>query len=591
MTYVFHPRVVKALFLLMLAAPWVVRAVYVDLYIHAFTGARLLGAAQVLANDGVIYAFILGVFYLSFLAKTPRVLAVGLRAIGFMAYGLYAMDVIVLISFNTHITTNDLLDYAGYAPRYIAQISRIRDFLILASALPAVGLSLWVLGSRYALRGRVPHALSLLLVAGLLSTVLFTSNSRYINAWMYRNFVAYNIEVGAESRGYSEGFVRGHPYVEDWRSEPKEAQRPNIIILMVESLSSYHSDYFSRLNDWTPRLDEIARENAAFTNFYASGFCTNDCYIALFTGLPPIRPPASSRFKRRAPFAGFTELSESLPELLKDRGYTTEFLMAGDYDFGEVGPWVDRLGFDHMEGHDHPHYDGWQRYQFESAPDEALYARVVERIQQHGDERYFMFVSTLSTHHPFVNPENGEKSEAQALGYGDRQLGLFYDRLMAMGFFEDGVLIIFGDHHAMVPLKPGEIERFGADRAAAAVPMVLADGGKTRGVVDNLYTQTDIFHSLKNLTGSTRQTSDWAGDIFSDTPAKYAAHRRGDYRDIISVFTQDRDYRVKLDGDETRVVNAEGEWASDEAKREVVGRVNAARVGGREVTTDQVLFR
>ena len=572
--------VFKVVFLLMLAGPLLVRMGHVDSFLHRFTGARFLGAVQVFANDGVVYALILGLFYLSFLKPVPRVAAIGLRVLGFFVYGLYAMDVIVLISFNTHITTNDLLDYAGYAPRYIAQISRKRDILILASALPAVGFSLWVLGCRYALERPRHHAIFLAVIVGLLSTVLFTDNSRYTHAWVYRNFITYNIEVGAESRAYSDGFVRGHSYAENWQSEPKDPQRPNIIILMVESLSSYHSEYFSGINDWTPRLDQIARENAAFTNFYASGFCTNDCYIATLTGLPPIRPPASSRFKRRAPFAGFTELSESLPGLLSDRGYTTEFLMAGDFGFGEVGPWVEQLGFDHMEGHDHPCYDGWKRYQFESAPDEALYARVVERIQQHGDGRYFMFMSTLSTHHPFVNPENGEKSEAQALGYGDRQLGLFYDRLIEMGYFEDGVLIILGDHHAMVPMKPGEVERFGTDRAAAAVPMVLADGGKTRGEVDNLYTQTDIFHSLKNLTGSTRQTSDWAGDIFTGTPAKYAAHRRGDYRDIISVFVADRDYRVKLDGDATRVVNVEGVGASDEAKREVVGRVNAARVRG-----------
>jgi len=560
----------------MLVGPLAVRAGYVDQFIQKFTGTRLLGAVQVIANDAVIYAGILGMFYLSFMKWMPRAAAVLLRVLGFTVFGFYTMDVIVLISFNTHITHHDVMDYAGYAPKYITQISRKRDILILASALPAVVFAVWVVFSRHAIERRAMHGAAVLLLAGLLLASVFTSNERYINAYMYRNFIAYNLEVRSESRAYSEAFLEGFAYEEDRRSEPKEPEYPNIIVLMVESLSSYQSDYFSGLNNWTPNLDRIARQNTAFTNYYANGFCTNDFYIAMLTGRMPTRPPASSRFKGRAPFAGHEDVSETLPRLLAERGYATDFLLAGDLAFGEVGPWVDQQGFSYVEGHDHPYYEDWDRFHFDSAPDEAMYGRILERIKEHGGNRYFMFVSTLTSHHPFLNPENGKKSEQQALSYADKHLGLFYDQLTETGFFEDGVLIILGDHHTMVPLKQGEVERFGPDRAAAAVPMIVSHGDTRQAVVDDLYSQSDIFNSIKNLTGTTLITSDWAGDLFHNKPPKYVPHRRGDYRDIISVFTKDRDYRVKLDGDETRVLAADA--VSDEVKRELVGRVNAARV-------------
>jgi lipoteichoic acid synthase len=576
LAFIFHPRVVKIIFLLMLASPLVIRAGYVDSHINVFTGTRFLGATQVLANDAVIYAFILSVFYVSFLSKVRRVPAVLLRVLGFVAYGIYAMDMAVLVSFNTHLTVDDAVTYAGYAPKYIAQISRKRDILLMGSAVPAVGLSLLVLFTRYTLSQRAHHVIAVLVVAGLLVASCFTTNSRYTHAWMYRNFIAYNLEVRSEGRGYSDAFVKGLDYTDQWVTEPKTPQQPNIIILLVESLSSYQSKYFSGLKDWTPNLDRIARQNVAFTNFYANGFCSNDGYISLLTGRPPIRPPASGRHKRGEPFNGFTDLTETLPMLLSQKGYATEFLMAGDFGFGGVGQWAQRLDFDLMEGHDHPSYDGWDRFHFNSAPDEALYNRINERISLHDGERYFMFVVTLTTHHPFVNPENGHKSEAETIMYGDKQLGLFYDKLMDQGFFDDGVLIILGDHHTMVPLKAGEVERFGSYRAAARVPMVVSFGNKKQAVVDGLHSQVDVFNSLKNMTTSTLRTSDWAGDIFNDKPAKYIAHRRGDYRDVISIFTDNQDYLVKLDGDNTRVIDNDA--VSDAVEQELLNRVNAARV-------------
>jgi sulfatase-like protein len=577
---IFHPRVVKVLFLLMLAAPLAVRAGYVDSNIHLFTGTRFLGAGQVLANDALIYALILCVFYLSFLARVPRLVAVLLRGVGFLVYGVYAMDVAVLVSFNTHITVEDTLAYAGYAPRYIVQVSRKRDVLMLGSGVLAAGFALWVMFSRYTLRRRGMHVMAGLLLVGLLLGSCFTDNARYTHAWMYRNFIAYNLEVRSEGRAYSDGFVSGFEYEEKWVSEPKTAEYPNVIVLMVESLSSYQSRYFSGLNDWTPNLDRIAEGNVAYTGFYANGYSTNDCYIALLSGRVSIRPPARGQYKRGDPFLGFRDSDRMLPAIMSGRGYATEFLIAGDLGFSGVGDWARAIEFGYIEGNQHAFYDGWDRYHFNSAPDEALYGRVIERMKYNEGRKYFMYLSTLSTHHPFVNPENGDKSEVQTIRYGDKQLGLFYDRLLEMGFFEDGVLIILGDHHAMVPLKKGEVKRFGAYRAAARVPMVVAYGGRKRGVVEGLHSQVDVFNGLKNMTSSTLRTSDWAGDLFHDRPAKYVAHRRGDYRDVVSVFTEDKDYLVKLDGDDTRVVD--GEAVGDEIKRELVGRVNALRVMGRE---------
>jgi hypothetical protein len=147
-----------------------------------------------------------------------------------------------------------------------------------------------------------------------------------------------------------------------------------------------------------------------------------------------------------------------------------------------------------------------------------------------------------------------------------------------LGFFDNGMLIIVGDHRAMIPLKTQEVEVFGELRSAARVPLVISYAKRKALFDQDAYQQVDIFHSLKNLVSETTCISDWTGDLLSaePMPAKYIAHRRGDYRDIISIFSPDGDYQIKLDGNQTRMV---GNSIPDEnAARMLVKKVNGVRI-------------
>lgn len=61
----------------------------------------------------------------------------------------------------------------------------------------------------------------------------------------------------------------------------------NIVVVVLESFSMYHSQFFSGISDQTPNLDRIARENISFHNFYANGYTTEQALIALILGTPP----------------------------------------------------------------------------------------------------------------------------------------------------------------------------------------------------------------------------------------------------------------------------------------------------------------
>jgi hypothetical protein len=421
------------------------------------------------------------------------------------------------------------------------------------------------------------HGVSLALLAALAVAVFLREEGRYVHAWVYKNAIEYNLATRSEARPYSTALIRSLPPEEQPSCTPHPPRYPDIILLMVESLSSYQSRLFCGIRDWTPHLDAIARAHVHCTDFYANGFTTEDGEIALLTGLLPIQAPAGWTNWGGNRFSGFHHPPQSLPRLLKGRGYRTEYLTSADLAFAETGAWARALGFDYVEGHDHPAYGGWKRYQFNAAPDEALYDRVMDRIEANSRRGgLFLFVKTASSHHPFADPESGAVSEAAVFAYVDRQLGRFYEGLRSAGYFRHGILVIVGDHRAMVPLKPGEIRRIDPLRAPAKVPLVVVGSG--RGSLEGAYQQTDVFNSLRNLGAPARCTTSWLGDFLSVPPLApvFVAHRRGDNRHLVSVFDGPKDYLVLLDGDDTRFIG--GDPVDPAAARQVVGKINRERL-------------
>jgi len=91
-----------------------------------------------------------------------------------------------------------------------------------------------------------------------------------------------------------------------------------------------------------------------------------------------------------------------------------------------------------------------------AAPDASLYNNTIELIQtkKNTDQPFFINIQTISTHTPWNTPYG--KTEKDARTYADDSLSDFYDKLRQAGFFENGLMIIFGDHR--VPINPTQRE-------------------------------------------------------------------------------------------------------------------------------------
>ncbi|TPQ27973.1 LTA synthase family protein [Methylomonas koyamae] len=559
-----------------LLAPLLLKGLFVDHFIYEYTGTRFLGWARVLANDAVVYAVLLLLLYLSCWPGIWRVVSALLRLLALVLFAIYWIDYLVIANFDTHLALGDAIKYAGYSHKYIQQIYGLPDWALWGILLILLAAIAALVSVPYRLPAERNRKLPLFAIAGLPLISGFTDNDVYAHAWIYKNVFDYNLTIRSEAEPYSAEFIRGFRYDEAQTCHAEPAQTKNIVILMVESLSAYQSRYFSGIRDWTPQLDAIAANHLAFRNFYANGFITEDGEIALLTGLSPIYSPSSYSDGGSASFAGFYAVEQSLPHRLKARGYRSEFLTSADLEFGNTGVWANSIGFDYVEGHDHPDYAGWERFHFRAAPDAALYLRALDRIAKAGPQPLLLFIKTVSTHHPYLDPETKQKSEEAAFRYADKQLGHFYRQLQDAGFFRNGILLIVGDHHSMTPLKQEEAAHFGHYKASAKVPLLVVSASG-HADEDRQFQQTDVFNTLQGMVDGSQCSSAWQGVLWGEhaAPPRFIAHRRGDNRDKVSVFSDDGDYLVKLDGDTTRLGNAAAEPA---LSRMLVDKINALRI-------------
>ncbi|WP_167505944.1 LTA synthase family protein [Desulfosediminicola flagellatus] len=406
---------------------------------------------------------------------------------------------------------------------------------------------------------------TLILSLCLICLSIFSEDPQYCHAWVYKNVFTLNLKNHINTQ-YSDSF--SDQLISTYNTDSISTVhttgqniQPNIIMVVIESLSSYHSEFFSGIQKLTPNLDRIAKQHTSYTNYHANGFSTEGGLISQLTGSPPIPCPNvfSNENKRLFSFEGFYNPERSLPNLLKQAGYRTEFITSGRTSFSNKKEWLTNIGFDVIEGHENPAYKGWDRYHFNAAPDEALYLHVLDKLNNTSDDQFFYFIETVSSHFPFLNPETKERTEEAAIKYVDKQLGIFIDQLMKTDFFDNGMLIITSDHRTMIPLNKVEQETFG-ESAPARVPLIIVKGTvPDHSIVETPLQQTDLFNSFNCLISTECVTSDFNGNIFSTpaVPAKYIFHANGGDPSLVSVFSPDHFAQVGFNGDDTKTITGE----------------------------------
>lgn len=549
--------------LLLLLAIATIRAHFVDAIYAPVVGCDACFLLPALTHDLALVAAAL-LWITLILALRTRWLRVLLLAPLLLFIVLLIADVAVLRLLAQRLLLSDLFKF-GHELAAIERITRagfsLRDVLVVLVLL-TLGLVLSVLLRNAAALQRRGIALLLATVVALAALGAWGRGSApgYVHADAYRNWVEVNLAQSIDAP-YSADFLAAQQAMPAPQPvcTPGQARPRSLMLVLVESLSTYHSGLYVASDSYLPRVDALARaEGSWFSDFIANGFTTDGGMIAALAGRAPV--PGFQRYASTDAFTGFEDPRDGFAAVAEEAGLYSAFFTTGTLGFVDKQGWLPKMGFDHFEGAEAPFYAGMPRGVFEAADDPQLFARVLDWYHRERDPSrpFAAAILTVATHPPFLVRASGERDERKVFAELDAALVDFHAQLKRAGYFDDGVLIVMGDHRSMTPVRPAEYLRYGESAFARTPMLVFGASGLARGEIAGLAQQTDLPASLRDLNGE-RVCRDPAQGLFlrpDPIPATYALHARGMPRSQIDVYRREGSFALQLAGDDSRWVGA-----------------------------------
>ena len=281
---------------------------------------------------------------------------------------------------------------------------------------------------------------------------------------------------------------------------------PNIIFVLMESMSADFMREFGNQKSITPFMDDLAQKGLLFQNLYATGTRTVRGMEAVILSIPPT--PGSSIVKRPDNAALYT-----VANVFKARNYQCNFFYGGDGYFDNMNAFFGGNGFDIYDrgrGSILQENIKTNRYNindnevtFENAwgaCDEDVYDQLIAVADAYDKKRtpFLNFVMTTSNHRPYTYPDKkvaipSGTSRSGAVQYTDFALRQLFEKAKNKPWFKNTIFVIVADHCAS---SAGKDE---IDVANYHIPAIIYGNNILPQKTDKLCSQIDIFPTLFGL--------------------------------------------------------------------------------------------
>ena len=340
----------------------------------------------------------------------------------------------------------------------------------------------------------------------------------------------------------------------------------NVILLVVESLSSYQSKFFSGLPfDNLKSFDRIIQErNADYSRHYlASSHNTTSNTFALLTGFTQIIVPVYNIDYNNEKF-----YKKCLPAQLRKEGYQTHFFSSSSLVDG-LSTVISKAGFTHYHDNADPFYKDKERYVFNSVHDDVFFERLIKFVNDLQKERFFAYAMTISMHGPYYDPRSKRVSYDETVKTFDINFSNFIKRLEGTSFFKDGgILIVTGDHRVMGTISALEASKM-KFFAPQYVPLAVFGNLPYKINKEKFFTHTDLHYSLQYLLMKQPEKHQYQRNIFSSEPDKEffcSFYQQLTNTSFVLFNTPDKMGKIHLNGDDTKIICSR---LSDEERKKI----------------------
>jgi phosphoglycerol transferase MdoB-like AlkP superfamily enzyme len=292
--------------------------------------------------------------------------------------------------------------------------------------------------------------------------------------------------------------------------------RPDIIIIVLESFSGYLIGPLGGDSLVTPNINRYAKEGILFSEFYASGTRTDKAMPAILGGYPA--QPAQSIIKE-------PKKSQSLPSLVKilmENGYNSSFWYGGEINFANFNSFVIGSGFQNIITKDN--FDPVNYNSKWGVHDHVLFQALKDSMKS-VKEPFLKVVLTLSSHEPFDVPMekvftgNDDMSKYKnSVFYTDKTLGSFLDWAKQTAWWKNTLIIMVADHAARILSDMPNYKQ-----NVFRIPMLWVGGAleKKNLTITKVGSQDDIPLTILNQLGI-EGAFPFAKDLLADSSKSFA---------------------------------------------------------------------
>ncbi len=224
-------------------------------------------------------------------------------------------------------------------------------------------------------------------------------------------------------------------------------KKPNVVLVMMESMSAEYLGAFNSHRGWTPNLDRLAREGMLFTNLYATGTRTVRGMEAVTLSTPPT--PGRSTVKRPNNSGMF-----SMGFVFQEKGYDRTFFYGGYGYFDNMNSFFSGNGFNivdraSLQPQEITFANIW------GVCDEDMYRRAIKDFDNsyRQGNPFFGYLMTTSNHRPYTYPEGkidipSHTGRSGGVKYSDYAIGEFMQEASLHPWFNNTIFVFVADHCA-----------------------------------------------------------------------------------------------------------------------------------------------
>jgi phosphoglycerol transferase MdoB-like AlkP superfamily enzyme len=282
-------------------------------------------------------------------------------------------------------------------------------------------------------------------------------------------------------------------------------ERPNIVIILLESFSGNFIEALGGEPDITPNINRLSDEGIFFTQYYSNSFRTDRGIVSALSGYPGL--PTVSVMKLPVKSRNLPSVANSLAKV----GYKSDFLYGGDIDFTNMKSYFLSNGYRKITSDEdftlkEQHTHAW------GVNDDITFDRLYNEICERKDTLWHTGFLTLSSHEPFTVPYHRLDNEiTNAFAYTDDCVGRFIDRLKKTPAWDNLLIIFLADHGCSYPANLTV-----HDPVFFHTPMLWLGGAVAQPVkVNRLVNQTDLAATLLGQLNLTHDDFTFSRDVFS----------------------------------------------------------------------------